>query len=68
MAVLATKANLVASLNVLVAARQHQRPEHAFTDKEIVDILLAMTENTLITQSGPTIPKFAESDPENLYS
>jgi hypothetical protein len=45
MAELATKAYLIASLNVMVAARQHERPEQAFTDDEIAEILLAMAEN-----------------------
>ena len=63
MAVLATKAYLVASLNVMVASRQHQRPEHAFTDEEIVEILFAMADHTLITETSRTAPKHQASDP-----
>lgn len=45
MATLATKAYLVASLNIMVAARQHNNPKEAFTDDEIVEILLMMAAN-----------------------
>lgn len=45
MAKLATKSYLVASLNVMVAARQATKPAQAFTNHEIVEILMAMAEN-----------------------
>ncbi len=45
MATLATKSYLVASLNVMVAARQATNPTQAFTEDEIVEILMAMAEN-----------------------
>ena len=48
MAHLATKPYLVASLNVMVAARQHSRPDQAFSNDEIVGILMAMAENEAI--------------------
>lgn len=45
MAKLAAKAYLIASLNVMVAARQHSNPDQAFTNDEIVEILMTMAEN-----------------------
>lgn len=45
MAFLATKPYLAASLNIMVAARAQETPQAAFSDEEIIEILLAMAEN-----------------------
>lgn len=45
MASLATKPYLAASLNIMVAARAQETPHAAFTEDEIIEILLAMAEN-----------------------
>jgi hypothetical protein len=45
MATLATKPYLVASLNIMVAARQHDNPKEAFSNDEIAEILLMMASN-----------------------
>ena len=53
MAQLATKPHLIASLNVMLAARQ-TRGEVAFTQDEIIEILCAMAETHAMTTNPPT--------------
>ena len=56
MATLATKPHLVASLNVMLASREHEKND-AFTLEEIIEILSAMAEtdamasNPIVNQS-----------------
>ena len=57
MAQLAAKAYLVASLNIMVAARQSQGSEQAFRVDEIIQILLAMAESSLVTAEAYSTPK-----------
>ncbi|MCL4835225.1 MAG: hypothetical protein KJZ86_22495 [Caldilineaceae bacterium] len=53
MARLATKPHLIASLNVMLAARQ-KRGEETFTQEEIIEILSAMAETDALSSSPPT--------------
>ncbi len=53
MARLATKPHLVASLNVMLAARQ-KRGEQSFTQDEIIEILSAMAETDAMASNPPT--------------
>ncbi|MBI3959023.1 MAG: hypothetical protein HY328_09455 [Chloroflexi bacterium] len=53
MAQLATKPHLIASLNVMLAARQ-KRGEVAFTQEEIIEILCAMAETDAMSSNPPT--------------
>jgi len=52
MAHLSTKPHLVASLNVMLAARQN-KGEEIFTQDEIIEILSAMAETEALTSNPP---------------
>ena len=54
MAQLATKPHLIASLNVMLAARQ-KRGEVTFTQDEIIEILCAMAETDAMASNPPPI-------------
>ncbi|MCB0114892.1 MAG: hypothetical protein KDD84_12415 [Caldilineaceae bacterium] len=67
MAYLATKPYLAASLNIMVAARAQETPQAAFTEDEIVEILLAMAENDSLTNNRNQIEDNLRLSAEPLY-